>query len=101
MGKATGFQNRPRHEPVVRRRTPKLPLEPQVFFSCGETSTKMNLAQLRSSRHRGIFCLQVANDWLLYSRSKAVLGASELFWSTHPPVLNIVGTSPNPWVIWL
>ena len=50
MGMATGFQSRPRHEPVVRRRAPKPPLEPEEFFSCRETSTKMNLAQLSSSR---------------------------------------------------
>src|SRR5260370_3133251 len=49
-GKATVFRNGSRHEPVVRRRTPKLPLEPQEFSSCGETSTKMKLAQLRSTK---------------------------------------------------
>src|ERR1700730_15363549 len=36
MGMATGFRSRPRHEPVVRRRAPKPPLEPEEFFSCRE-----------------------------------------------------------------
>jgi len=55
---AKGFQSRPRHEPVVRRRAPKPPLEPEEFFSCRETSTKMNLAQLSSSRiKRDAFCV--------------------------------------------
>jgi hypothetical protein len=50
MGMATEFQSRSRHWPVLRRRSPKLSLEPQEIFSCTESSTKINLAQLRSAR---------------------------------------------------
>jgi hypothetical protein len=63
MGMATEFQTRSRRGPVLRCRTPKLSLEPQEIFSCTETSTKINLAQLRSARIQGDnFCLRVTDD---------------------------------------
>jgi hypothetical protein len=63
MGMATEFQSRSRHGPVLRRRTPKLSLEPQEIFSCTKTSTKINLAQLRSARIQGDkFCLRVTDE---------------------------------------
>jgi hypothetical protein len=48
MGTATGFQIQPRRQPVVRRRTREPLRMPPEFFSCGETSTKLDLAQLPS-----------------------------------------------------
>lgn len=47
---AVEFRSGPRLELVVRCRTAKVSLETQESFSCGATSTKMKLVQLRRNK---------------------------------------------------
>jgi hypothetical protein len=59
---AMGFPSRSRQKPVVRRRTPKLPLEPPETSSSREPSTKTKLAQLGQSRYRLYTLHQLLRD---------------------------------------